>query len=214
MQRKNIIRAIILFSFLLLVLGCQKKTDHFKLIETRKETNNNYDYSLLVEYLKDTIEIKWIVKDSIFESINLLKLNKMKDCFILAESNFSKGFYKNFIGKKILTYDDFYESYIDTFEVLDEVNNISLYNYRLTKGSYIAVISRYYRPQYRIRIFYNDNFSIDRIDLKLGADEHVFVSSVSKEQKRYNVKLSPEFESKIMLDSLGFMSRYRIFEVE
>lgn len=214
MQKKNMIRTISFFSFFLLAFSCQKKTDHFKLIETRKETNNKYDYSLQIEYLNDTIGINWIVKDSTFESINLLKLNKAKDYFVLAESNFSKGFYKNFIGKKILTHDDFYVSYIDTFEVLDEVNNVSLYNYQLTKGNYVAVISQYYRPQYKIRIFYNDNFNIERVDLKLGADEHIFVSSIFKEKKQYNVKLSTELENKIMLDSLDFMSKYRIFEIE
>lgn len=201
----------------MLFIVCTCKVDHFELIEMKKRTVHYDDCNLEIKYDGDIIEIKWIVSRTLNKSENTIVLEKTDDGYVFLESNSNRGFNRVLKGNKILSSDSFYYSSTDVYEVLDEVNNISVLNYSLSENYYVAVISQYYRPSYKIKLYYDSQFHIKQVDLMLGADEFVFKSSFTKELEKKSEEYSPKvlklFEE-AKEDSLNFAKEHKIFEIE
>ena len=210
-------KQIIIIFIAMLFVGCTSKVDRFELIEMKKRTAHYDDCNLEIKYDRDIIEIKWIVSRTLNKSENTIALEKTDDGYVFLESNSNRVFNRALKGQKILSFNNSYYSSTDVYKVLDEVNNISVLNYSISDNNYVAVISQYYRPSYKIKLYYDNQFHIKQVDLMLGADEFIFKSTFIKELEKKPEEYSPKvlklFEE-VKRDSLNFAKEHKIFEIE
>lgn len=203
------LKSIWIISLCFLLIGCQfKAKDQFEKVYVDKKTRFYYDCELEVVYKETDIFLKIIVNDSTNSTEKFINLKKQNNSFVLDSITLFMGRYDKLIKKKILANQNFYFSVVDTLYPLEDVYKIDVYNYNMG-DEFVSTISQYCRPTSWIRIYYNKDFHIRKVEIVFGVDEFVFESRRFKKDNfvKEEEKIDPIFFNDIKRDSLHFIEK-------